>query len=279
MTTQKLSGSFVPSRVKQPDGGQVPRTLDQIRLMTDTSGGMNFHAIQSVSPWGFIVPGEAATTLSFVAAMDGHRIPHGSLFVVRWQAEGDTIIKEAEKLHLGPDPVVTLPLPNAWFADAIGKRVSLTYEVKLWNGSTVQGPGIDFLITHKIDTTWIALEGLQVNQPINPENFPDGIAATVQRVVNAQPFHDTTLVIRTLGQMHPEDDYVECFTVHLPLPGIADGPMNFTLEKYLYTDPFDWGYALLRLDFSVVSQLAPWPNQGWDYAIGVGGNPVIPGWG
>lgn len=276
MTTQPVEGRFVSAPTRGFQGTADARTLDEIRLMTDPKGGLNFVPIQSVDPWGFIVPGEAATTLFFAVAMDGHRVPFGATFIVNWVVEGDPRVKTVRRPHAGPDPVVTIILDSDWFYESVGRRGSLSYEVELSDGTLLPGPGIEVYIPSLIKTDPIHLEGLAPGELIDTEKFPDGIAATVQMVVNAQPFHETTVVFRTLGIFPPGTDWVPVTAERHPLPQLADGPVKLTIGKHLYIDPHEWGYSRLRLEFEVQSVMAPWPNSGWGYVLDIGENVVLP---
>jgi hypothetical protein len=274
MVAQRGEGRFSTRRSRRGPARGVGRTLDEIRLLSDPLGTLE--VVQSVSPWGVIVPEEAAFNFAFAAEMDGHRVPFGSTFIVHLARADGEGARDVRHLFLGPHPVVTVPLPDDWILDAVGQRAALTYTVEMPDGTRLPGPGIGVQVTQRLEAPLFTREGLEENEPIDPAKFPDGIMATVEQMPGVLPFHEPRLAIAAWGIAEGGDEMEEVMVLLVDAPAIGSGPLDFKIGKGFYTTPLEWGFRNVRVEVSIEVRLVPWPNHGWEYDLSLGGNPVLP---
>ena len=277
MTAQRLRGQFVSGFRRAIPAGGARVDLSPLRLMGKPTFFGEPEEIHSVEPWGYLIPAEGIETdylASFYADMDAQSVPHGSVFTVRFALEDGSEAQSGSSEYLGPNPVVRILLPPAWFRPAVGKRASLTYEVELPDGRILPGAGISLVVLPFIEVGPIRLEGMDVFDSIDPVKFPDGVVAVLDRMRFLLPFSDPMLRITTLGN---QDGYLKDFaTWSVPLEGIEQDAVRVNIDPFYYVAPYQLGFTDVYLSIHVLYEALPPPNTDWNYFIKVGSIDVLP---
>ncbi|VVE60762.1 hypothetical protein PAN31117_00351 [Pandoraea anapnoica] len=274
MTSNRIRGSFQAgtfmNAARRPE-----RTLDQIRLLSNPYPAERPFAIQSVAPWGFVLPGEFVDSFfPIYVEMDAHRVPFGSTFILHFVSEDGTGAQEARQLYLGPEPIATMTLPNAWLTPFIGKHATIHYEVEWPDGQRYPGPGIDFLITPFLNPQQVHFEGLADGEALDPEKFPDGILSTVRRIPTLEPYHLPILRFGVVGWKPPS--YTTIQAREYRLDGLANGPVSVKIDPGAYSGLYEQGYTEIFTTSLLDVQMVPSPNPSMREFFVVGSFDVLP---
>ncbi len=273
MTSDTHTRTFEFSAARSQHPARVP--LDQIQLAATVIPTIGPETVQSVHPWGFIVPGEVvAYDATILATIQAHWVPVGTTFIVRLVPEDGSTPYEARVLHVGPNPVEYIKLPNEWLAPFIGRTVYLGYEAEWADGTRTEGPGLEFQITPLLEIPPIRFDGLQGDEPLDPEKFPDGLVATLDPVPQVREYHRAALFFTVLGT---RDGFISNLMVRgYTLEGLKDHAVSVTIDPAAYSGHYEEGYTDVYAVATLRMIMIPRPNPHGIEAFAVGRLDVLP---
>jgi len=259
MTSQQTTGVPGSGDLSRSPSNSLKAMLDQPFLAVEMNHMLGPQIVQSVEPWGFIVPGELMTTdAAVVATIQAHWVPQSTTFILRLVPDDGSQPYVAQSNHVGPDPLVCFRLPNDWLASHVGRTVYLGYEAVLPGDTRINGPGIDFQITSLLTFPPIRFEGLGDGEPLDPSRFPDGLVAVCDRIAEIRKYHRAELQFVVFGVKDGDSWPITLRTY--PLDGIQDRPITFTIDPEAYTGHHEHGYAALYASISLRADMIPPPN-------------------
>jgi hypothetical protein len=257
MSSQRIKRAFESS--VSGSSSRANASLEQIQLAVEINFMVGPETVQSVHPWGFIVPGEVvANDATVLATIEAHRVPVGTTFIVRLVPDDGSTPYETRVLHVGPNPVEFIKLPNAWLMPLIGRTVYLGYEAEWPDGTRAEGPGLEFQITPLLEIPPIRFEGLEPGKPLDPAEFPSGLVATIGPIAQIRSFHRAALYFTVLGT---REGYISTITVRgYTLEGLEDHPVRVTIDPAAYSGHYEDGYSDVYAMPALHATLVPRPN-------------------
>lgn len=275
MTSQRIKRAFRSGALTPPLPNGLGTTLDQIQLAVEMNFLIGPETVQSVHPWGFILPGEAvAYGATILATILAHWVPIGTTFIVRMVPDDGSVPYETRMLHVGPNPVEYVKLPNAWMSSHVGRTIYLGYEAEWPDGTRSEGPGLEFQITPLIEVTRVQFEGLGPGEPLDPSKFPEGLVATVGRVPQIRDYHRPALYFAVNGTL---DGFISTIILRAySLEGLRDHQVTVTIDPDAYSGHYEDGYTDVYVGVNLFAVLLPRPNPHGTEAFPLGRLDVLP---
>jgi len=273
MTSHRIKRAFASSA--SDPSNSVKASLDQIQLAVTINFMIGPETVQSVHPWGFIVPGEVvAYDSTILATIQTHRVPVGTTFIVRLVPDDGSAAYETRILHVGPNPVEYIQLPNAWLAPFIGRSVYLGYEAEWPDGTTSEGPGLDFQISPLLEIPPVKFEGVEPGEPLDPAKFPDGLVATVGPIRQIRDYHKAGFYFAVNGTLN---GYISTLILRgYNLPGVKDRAVSVTIDPGAYSGHYEDGYTDVYAVALLQAHLVPRPNPHGVESYPLGRMDVLP---
>ncbi|VVD72740.1 hypothetical protein PIN31009_00699 [Pandoraea iniqua] len=261
-----------------PLAGGPGKTLDEPRLLAFffPFPGDPPRVIQAVAPWGLIVPGEALESLDafYLMEIDGHRVPFGSTVLIRFMPEDGIGAQEVRVPFFGPDLVVQVMLPDAWFAPAVGKHVTIDYSVQWPDGVRYPGPGIEIYVKPMLQLGSFSLEGIPAGESIAPDAHPDGIVATFEHVPNLDSYNNPRFRWAVNGE---RNGFITTLaTFDFEIEGLEATDAQVTLPPETYQGFYDLGYINIYAVALLIVEMMPLPNPSFELIFSYGRYPVLP---
>ncbi len=233
--------------------------------------------IVDVPPWGVVVPAEVVEYgMPFHASVRAFDtdIPAGATVVLYWEHKDGTAKEQDSKVYSG-EAFVVFELPNAWLTAAIGKPVSLHYEVIRENGDRTPGPALDINMTKFLEIPPVRYDEIGFGEPLDPARFPDAIHATIDRIPNVQSYHEMEFRFLVIGASSGQDGTILHMLTY-SLSGIEGGPKTFTIPAESYTGFHDDHYTEISIEAHIFSLMYPEQEQDWVWRWKIGDNLVVP---
>lgn len=250
------------------------RALPPIRLMGKIHTLVPPEEIISVPPWGLVVPAEhlEESTCSFYAEMDADSIPYGATVTLHFVPADDWGRQEVTLEYFGPEPLISIQLPNAWFGPGLGKHIDIHYDVEWPDGTRLSGGDISVSVTPFVEVAPVLYDGLELGQPLQPELFPGGLVARLQRVPNLLPYHDPVFIFYVYGG---RNGFWHGFEHRYPLSDLGDGEVSVAIDPSVYSGYYEQGFTDVYITSQLSIQTIPLPT-GWRWNFRVGGMNVLP---
>ncbi|MFG3449522.1 hypothetical protein ACGFZ3_13150 [Stenotrophomonas sp. NPDC047960] len=251
-------------------------TLDQVQLSVETNFVSGPQPIQSVHPWGFILPGEAVVyDLTILAIIQAYWVPVGTTFILRLVPDDGSTPYETRVLHVGPNPVEYFKLPSAWLMPHIGQMVYLGYQAELPDGTRIEGPGLGFQITPLLQVPEVRYEGLAPGEPLDPSKFPDGLVATVDPIPQIRPYHRAAMHFSVNG--HRDGWLSTIIRRGFTLDTLTtDRPAIVKIDAAAYSGHYEDGYTDVYATATLLTVLVPQPNPHGVEPISMGRIDISP---
>ncbi|ODP35757.1 hypothetical protein A9762_01860 [Pandoraea sp. ISTKB] len=220
--------------------------------------------LDDVPPWGRLMPAESLENgAPFYAIVDATFVPSGTEFIVRAAIEGGATHETRYTYFDVIPPNVHIEMPNAWFQPAIGKNVVVDFDAVFPDGESFASPPTSFRIHPFLEVSPILYEGLAFGEPIDPEAFPNGLVATLDRVKNMETFHEATVRFVVYG--YTENGTRKLITVRqFDAHDLGENPFSATLDPAAYTGHYEDGELN---DIHIVAEL-------FAYMVPEGGPPA-----
>lgn len=264
------------SRYRQasPDG----KTLSPPQLMVQTDPWGEPRELLESEELGFVLPGESAhDNLDLFADIDALIAPADSVFILYFQAEGGAREKVVHHYD-GMQSVVRVRIPKEWTRAAIGKNFSLDYQVEWPDGTRLDGARISIRVHPIVEISPIHIQGVGFREPLDPALLPDTIVFAVQRMRNAEPFHNARCRMVLQGIEPGGGFYDTVFDSYFALPNIGESPYTIMLQKWRFIRPYEEGWKNLKLQCLSHLVMAPPPNipNSWGDLVEMGRNDIVP---
>ncbi|VVD93163.1 hypothetical protein PAQ31011_01744 [Pandoraea aquatica] len=284
MTSRRIRGTFL-SRWDRSNhwNKRDPQTKGDPKLLTAPLISYAFDPpalpdiLIDVPPWGMLMPAESLENgAPFYAIVDATHVPSGTEFIVRAAIENGATHEARYTYFDVVPPDVYIEMPNGWFWPAIGKHIVVDFDAVFPDGETFTSPPTTFRIHPFLEISPILYEGLGFGEPLDPDAFPDGLVATLDRVRNMETFHEANVRFLVFG--YTENGTRKVIAARqFKADDLGVNPLRATLEPAFYSGHYESGELTdIHIEAELYAHMIPRPGPWAQMRFLLGTTDILP---